>query len=352
LLTLGPLVVWVALALTSGLALPGLSQLFTWPAAGLLGSGLLASRPGQRQAPAVSAWRALSFVPAVLMITPVIYTLLVVLGAPGVAVAMACGVALLGAGPEPLELLTLHPRRTTAACLALGVLGAVGLTLHVRGQSGPPTPNVVAYAVDEAGRAAWVSPDGSRDAFTEQFLGPTPMLGSVPALGSDRQFWMNAAPAAPLEVPTLELVSDRWQAGERSIALRVRSPRGARSVLLWENTGAPVSDYRFDGAAPLPIVRFSPELDQTLLRLLTGLGERARWSITLFSPQPEGSNLTLLTRHAGALELRIADRSEGLAMHPLGFVPRSTEWTEGYPGDHTLVSGRPLLVGARPAPAP
>jgi hypothetical protein len=353
LLSLGPLVVWVALALTTAVVLPGTSQLFTWPAAGLLGSGLLASRPGERQALAVSSRRALSFVPAVLMITPVIYTLLVVLGAPGVAGAMACAVALLGVGPELLELLTLHPRRTTAAWLALGVLGALGLTLHVRGETGPPTPNAVAYAVDaEAGRAVWVSPDGSRDAFTAQFLGPTPMLGSVSALGSDRPFWLNPAPALPLEPPTLELVSDRWLAGERSIALRVRSPRGARSVLLWENTGVSLSDYRFDGATPLPIVRFSPELDQTLLRLLTGLGDRARWSITLFSPQPEGSDLTLVTRHAGALELQIADRSEGLAILPAGFVPRSTAWTEGYPGDHTLVGGRRLVVEAPLAPAP
>jgi hypothetical protein len=364
LLTLGALLVWVGLALTSAVALPGMSQLFTWPGAGLLGAVLVESRLlgqgllgqgllGERHALAASAGRALALVPAVLMITPVIYTLLVVLGAPGVAAAMACGVAVLGAGPEPLELLTLRPRPTAAALLALGLLGAVGLTVHVRGEPGPPTPNVIAYSVDaEAGRAAWASPDASRDAFTAQFLGPTPLLGSIPALGSERLVWMNTAPVAPLEPPTLELVSDRWAQGERSIELRVRSPRVARSVLLWENTAVSFSDYRFDGAAPLPIVRFSPELDQTLLRLLTGLGDRARWSITLFSPHEEGSKLTLFTRHAGALEFQIADRSEGLAVLPVGFVPRSTEWTEGYPGDHTLVSGPRLVVEARPAPAP
>jgi hypothetical protein len=355
LFTLGPLLVWVGLALITALALPGTSQLFTWPAAALLAAELLEDarlRSGrERHAPAAIAARALLLVPAVLMLTPVIYTLIVVLGAPGVALAMACGVALLGAGAEPLELLTLRPRPAAAALLALGSLGVVGLAVHVRREPGPPTPNAVAYAVG-AGAAVWASPDASRDAFTQQFLGPSPALGSVAALGSARLVPLHAAPAAELEPPALELVSDRWLQGERSIELRVRSPRGARSVLLWENTAASFSDYRFDGAAPLPIVRFSPELDQKLLHLLTGLGDAARWSITLFAPQPQGSTLTLVTRHAGALEFEVADRSEGLAVLPQGFAPRAAEWTEGYPGDQTLVSGPRLVVGAHPAPAP
>lgn len=359
LLALGPLIAGLGLALATAVALPGTSQLFTWPAAGLLGSLLIgSSRHGSlpaadRRAAAAIVGRAALLAPAVLMVTPVMYTLLVVLGAPGVAAAMACVVALLGAGPEPLELLTLRPRRAAATLLAAGCVGSLALALHVRGEPGPPTPNSIAYVVDAAtGRGAWVSPDATRDGFTQQFLGPTPTLGSVPVFGSDRLTLMNAAPAAPLEPPTLELVSDRWQQGERSIELRVRSPRGARSVLLWENTAASFSSYRFDGAAPLPIVRFSPELDRELLRLLTGLGERARWSITLFSPQSGGSLLTLSTRNPGSLEFQIADRSEGLAVVPPGFVPRFTEWTEGYPGDQTFVSGPRLKVDALPAVAP
>jgi hypothetical protein len=237
--------------------------------------------------------------------------------------------------------------------LTLGGLGSLGLGLHVRREPGPPTPNSIAYALDsEARGAAWVSPDASPDAFKRPFLGPSPAFGKVPAFGSQRQLLMNAAPVLELEPPVLELVSDRWSEGERELELSVRSPRGARSVSIWENTGARFASYRFDGAVPLPIVRFSPELDQKLLRLLTGLGDAERWSITLFSPRAEGSRLTLSTKHAAALEFELADRSEGLAVLPAGFVPRSAEWTEGYPGDHTLVSGARLVVEALPRPTP
>jgi len=347
LLLLGPLLVWVALALATAAVLPGTSHVFTWPAAALIGALLLRERNG---AGAVVA-RALALVPAVSMLTPVIYTLVVVLGAPGVAGAMACTVALFAAGDEPLALIGRRPRAAAVTLLTLGAVGGVGLALHVRGEAGPPTPNSVVYSLDaEARRAAWVSLDASVDAHERQFLGSSPRIGSVPVFGSDRPVLMNAAPALELQPPTLELISDRWVGAQRTLELRVRSLRGARSVMVWENTAVQFSSYRFDGAEPLPIVRFSPELDRRLLRLLTGLGDRQRWSITLSSPLAEGSHLTLGTRHAGALELQSADHSEGLAVLPEGHTPRSAGWTEGYPGDHTLVSGSRLVVGALPSP--
>ncbi|HTV19003.1 MAG TPA: M28 family peptidase [Polyangiaceae bacterium] len=347
---LGPLLVGVALTLVTAVALPGTSQLFTWPAAALL----LSLGIGSRLAGAAGiVAHALLLVPAVLMLTPVVYTLLVVLGAPGVAGAMVCLVALLGTGVDPLALLARRPRIVAALGAGLAALGAVALALHVRNDPAPPTPNAVAYALDaDAQRAVWLSLDGSADAYERQFLGASPELGSVPALGSDRRVLMNTAPPIELAPPTLELVSDRWTEGERTLELRVRSPRGARSVVLWADTSARFSSYRFDGADPLGIVRFSPELDEKLLRLLTGMGDRQRWSITLFAPLPEGSRLTLVTRHAGPLQFQCADRSEGLAVLPDGFAPRSAEWTEGYPGDQTLVSSVPLEVGALAPPPP
>src|SRR5690606_33102640 len=119
LLALGPLVVWVSLALVTAAALPGVSHIFTWPAAALLGALRLGEGGGARAAAA----RALALVPAVLMLTPVIYTLLVVLGAPGVPGAMACLVALLAAGEEPLALVGRRPRQAAALLLGPGLVG-------------------------------------------------------------------------------------------------------------------------------------------------------------------------------------------------------------------------------------
>ena len=153
-----------------------------------------------------------------------------------------------------------------------------------------------------------------------------------------------------LEPPLLELVSDVWHDGERTLLVRVRSPRAARAVVVWEATGSQFSRLRFEGVDPIPLVRFSPELDQQLFRLLSGSDDGGVWAVTLFAPGAGGALLELTTGHAGPLALRCNDRSEGLPQQPGGLVPREPEWTQGYPGDHTLVSGPVLHVAALPQP--
>jgi peptidase M28-like protein len=344
---LGPLLVWVSLAALSAALVPGVSHLFMWPAAGLLAARVW--RP--RSALVGSLGATLLRIPTVLLLTPVMYTLVVVIGAPGVGGVMLCFGLVLGACAEPLWLIAGRVRHAGKALLALGVV--LGLALHVRGRNelGPPVGNAVSYAVDAmAKRAYWVSADASSDAYTRQFLGERPELGRPPAFASDGPLLMQQAPFAELPAPKLELVSDGWSEGERSIVLRLSSPRGARSLRLWEEGGVPFEHFRFDERQPVSIVRFSPELDVTLFRLLSGLDGQGRWSIMLFALPPDGSLLTLSTQHEGALELRAFDRSEGLAARPVGLTPRGPEWTEGYPGDSTWVSAAPLHLGARPRP--
>jgi Peptidase family M28 len=343
---LGPLLVWVGLASLSALLVPGMSHLFMWPAAALL-AGFVLRQPGVGGS--IAAYALL--VPAVFMLTPVIYTLVVVMGAPGASGAMACVALLLGACNTPLRVLAAHARRVSALLFAAGVVVAGLLNLQVRSELAPPAGNSVGYAVDSnARRARWVSADPFEDDWKRQFLGAHPERGRLAELPPERPLLMNAAPFVALEPPVLELVSDIMSGSERTLVLSVRSPRAARSLIVWEATGVQFSAFRFDESAPFAIVRFTPELDQRLFRLLSGLGDGGLWSATLFSTPPQGSRLALSTRHRGALELRSADRSEGLAVLPSDFVPRSERYTQGYPGDHTLVSGTPLRIATQPMP--
>ncbi len=348
LLVLGPLLVWVALACVTAVLAPGASHVFLWPAAALLAAWSRQPRHAGRGI----VEHVILLVPAVLLLMPVIYTLLVVIGGAGVVGAMLCFGLLLGAASEPMRVLATRAKALSILAFAVAALLAILLQVRVRTEPGAPLSNAVGYALDTATRRAlWISPDASVDAWTRQFLGTSPARGRLAAFGLDRSWLMAEAPRIELAPPTLELVTDSWIGGDRSIVLRARSPRAARTFLLWEETGARFSSFGFDGSVPVPLIRFSPELDEKLLRWLTGWSGSGRWSVTLFSTKPEGSLLTLSTQQEGALELRSADRSEGLAALPAAFAPRTSELTSGYPGDHTLVSGAPLRLGPLPRPA-
>jgi len=344
----GPVLVWVLLAGACAAVAPGLSHLFTWPAAALLLATLLPTRA----AVARSSARALASLLAVLLLTPVTYALIVVVGAPGVAGALLCLALFLGIWAQPLAALVARPARLAAWLLAVAALGALVLRIEAARTPGPAVGNAVAYGLDtEAQRARWLSTDARMDDWKRQLLGAEPARARLPAFMSERAPFVNDAPLVELVPPRLELVSDGWGSdGLRVVSLRVRSPRAARNIQVWEANGVEFSRLAFEGVEPIALVRFSPELDRRLFRLLSGVDDGGLWSVSIFAPAPEGVQLTLSTRHEGALVLRCSDRSEGLALQPSGLAPRAPDWTEGYPGDHTLVSGLPLHVAALPRP--
>lgn len=345
----GPISVWVGLACFTAAFVPGMSHLFTWPAAALLATAALPQRAGPT--PTTAAARAALLLPSVLLITPVIYTLVIVIGAPGASAAMACVVLILGAFAAPVELLGTRARRVSGALVALGVLIALGLRFRVAADPGPPSGNTIDYALDtQARRAFWMSSDAVLDEFTRRFLGEQPERGRFESFRADVPLSAAAAPVVALPAPALDLISDTWLAGTRRVLLRVRSRRAARSLRLWEASGVAFEGHSFDGSPSLALVRFSPELDRKLYRLLSGTHDDGRFGLSLFSARPEGSLLSLTTRHEGPLELRLVDGSKGLAALPEGFEPRSADWVEGYPGDHTWVSGAPLFIAELPRP--
>lgn len=346
-LRLGPLVVWVALAVLTAVAVPGMSQLFTWPAAALLAT--LAWR--ERSGVSAELARGLLLLPPVLLITPVIYTLVVVVGAPGASAAMIAVVLLLGAFAIPVELLGTRARGVCVALVAAGVLLAGALRVSVAADPGPASGYTINYALDsQAQRALWASTDGAEDAFTRQFLGDLPERGRFESFRSDQPLSVAPAPLLDLPAPALDVLSDTWLGGERRIILRVRSRRAARSLSLWETNGVAFSTYALDGSQPVQLIRFDPELDRKLYRLLSGTEDDGRFGLELFATPAQGSLLTLTTQHAGPLELRLSDCSKGLALTPAGFAPRSADSREGYPGDHTWVSAAPLAIGELPRP--
>jgi hypothetical protein len=198
-------------------------------------------------------------------------------------------------------------------------------------------------------KALWVSADRDEDAWKLQFLGPSPQRARLEHLSSIAPLFFQTAPFVELPEPTVVIESDTSSNERTDVALRVRSRRNARTIVVWETTGARFDEWTFQGKSPLSLVRFSEELDTKGFRLLTGLGYESRFTVVLLAVPAEGAVLRVAGKTRGPLEFRVMDVSDDLAVVPTGFQPRGPEWTCGYPGDQTLVTGAALRM---PAPAP
>jgi hypothetical protein len=336
---LGPLLIGAALAVATSAFAPGASHVFLWPTAGATLMVLIspAASPGR-----VLAMLAL-LVPAAILQAQVLYTVIAVVGGSAIAVPMLCLGLWLGlTAPGIILLIERAPYLwrgvAIAGAAAVVVVGVVG-----RGSATAATGNCIAYAVDQEERKAfWASADREQDAWTRQVLGASPERARLPSFSSLTPIYFQSAPFTDVPEPTLVVDSDNTNGDQRELTLRVRSQRGARTIVVWETTGAHFGPWTFEGASPLPLVRISPELDAKGFRFLTGMGYDARFTVAMFAVPAAGAALRLVTNAKGALEFRVMDVSDDLALLPAEFRARSAEWTAGYPGDQTWVSGHPL----------
>ncbi|WP_378732131.1 M20/M25/M40 family metallo-hydrolase [Nocardia brasiliensis] len=161
------------------------------------------------------------------------------------------------------------------------VLAAVGLAVDRFDDRHPLTSQLV-YALDaDRNEARWLSREVP-DRWTRHFVGDT---------APDQRFaqlWPTVvasgpAPAEALAPPTAEILSDTTESGQRTVHLRIRSPRGATSIALRYET--PFQSLRVAGRDmnPLPKTGFQ-----------------------FYAPPPEGVDVQLVAP-AGPLSLTLVD---------------------------------------------
>ena len=197
---------------------------------------------------------------------------------------------------------------TAVLLLAVGMTAA-GLVANRAGATAPRQEQLE-YVLDaDAGTALWTSRTGPRSAWIAELLTDRPArLDDVLPRAGDALLAHGPAPSVDLPTPEVAVVADTARGGQRELVLRLSSARGAPAVGLWVDAArATVRGARVAGRE-LP---------------LNGAFGPWDFGFVLEGAPADGVEVRLLLdQRAGALALRVADRSDDLAAVPGAIPPR------------------------------
>lgn len=331
-LALGGLLFLLMLLILSHLYLPGGSYLLAWPLLfGLIALGyLFATGEENRGSLGKHVVLALCTVPAVVLLSPLIYQLFVALGL-GAAVALAVLFVLLLAMCLPQFNLAAASRRW----LLPGVAAATSLLLIVAAIAASgvdrnhPRQDSVFYALNaDTEKAVWVSSDERQDEWSSQFFNGAAQRGALteylPWPGEG--YLKGDAPLAPVSAPEVSVLEDRAENGGRLLRLRASSKRQAAAMSIFVD--ATVQQATVNGKP----VREGAEQSESV--------PGKSWELHYCAPPAEGIELILSVKSTEPLRMVVVDESRGLPELP-GSVykprPEDTISSPVLPSDLTFV---------------
>jgi hypothetical protein len=273
--------------------------------------------------------------PAVLLLAPTIYVMLMALP--------------IGAGPVVMILLVLQlviilpllgavtaRRRWMLPGVAL-LLGFVFIALgsFTAGfNEGHPKEADIFYALDtDTNRAVWASSDEGIDDWMSQFLSTTAKRAALPEFLplTARTFLQAQAPAAQLPGPEVKVLDDNTSEGARTLRLHLGSLRQASVISIYTNPETEI------GAASINGKRIGES------STVANKGQK-QWGLRYFAPPAGGLDLTLEVRSSQPLKIRVVDQTYGLPQalsstyqpRPVNTIPTAYPYSPC--SDSTLVS--------------
>jgi hypothetical protein len=317
-LALGAVATWLLAALATAVWSPGPSYLFHIPlffaALGLFVATLRIS-PHAR-----AGWAALGAVPGAYFLSVLVWETLVSMGGSAPTIPATCADLLVVLVVWTLGLRMANARFAASLALAACLLAGGG-ALWMRHDARLPYFDDLGYLVDADGhRAQWVSRDIAPDAATR------PLLGAQSTRGDDGLLYADA-PLFAAPAPALAFVRDERRGTIRDVTLRVRSPRGARCVRVYETSGTSIRSTRVDGALPHPIFQFSLEKDRRLAHTFYGWPASPPWDVEMCAAGREGFVLEIEVDVGARPHFVVMDRSPGLPpegpqlTRPADFLP-------------------------------
>jgi hypothetical protein len=204
-------------------------------------------------------------------------------------------------------------------------LGGLSLILLVAGSLTAgfdrehPKPSSLFYGLDgDTGTGVWASLDEKPDEWTSQFFAPSAKrapLDKYFVFSSRKYLQTETAAVAPIEPPVVELLGESASDEQRTLHLRISSPRRAPLVMLHlENGGvveAVINGKRVDA------------------RHLAVAGEsRNRWGLRYYGVPADGLDLVVTVKSSAPLKFRCVDQSYGLPqLTNAPFKPRPDDMT-------------------------
>jgi len=311
--------------------LPSAAFLLAWPLlATTLAWGLRLRRAASpTRQPNASPAEWLLALPAVALLAPPLYLLLVIFGLSVPVLGALLLLAILLGLALPVLLPVLRPaaepgRLAATSWLLPGLALAQTLALLLIGHltrlptASQPQQTHLFYALDAAhGRAYWLSTLPVPDAWTRQVF-TRPQRAPLPALfpGSLVPVLYQAAPALPLAPASFTVLADRVVAGHRRLSLRLRPGRAEVGSLT----------IRIGQAARLRSLRVADELTPAA-RLHPVAGEV---SVQFLAPRATGEEMIFELASPGPLPVVVTTRTLGLPPSLAPALPATVVPAPGY----------------------
>ncbi|TFH39320.1 MAG: M20/M25/M40 family metallo-hydrolase, partial [Chrysiogenales bacterium] len=323
------LILWVLLLAGAQIFLPGAGFLFLWPLAFALPVMAVLLIRGV-DAPAVHISALLLSLPALLMMTDLLYNLYEGLGM-GLSASAGLFIPLYFLVMAPAVEALLH-RTGMMLPTAAAALGALFLAAGIAGSGFDevnPRPESLAYGFDgDSGEAFWISCDHDPGPFTGQFFAEGAKREALPQFFPMtprcvmRSWSFLSAPAPRLAVePPRVIVTSATRGAGRVVRARITSPRGARSLAIFIRRAPHLGEVRLGGMALI-----DPPVEGLKIghRLALREVDYRNWLTVAFQAvPPEGIDLTFIISGWDPVEMRVMDISDGLPdLSPMGYRVR------------------------------
>jgi hypothetical protein len=164
-----------------------------------------------------------------------------------------------------------------------------------------PARNSLFFAQDDSGRKAiWASAERNPDGWTRNYLSGRPTKGLITEYlpGDKATYAWKDSPMIPLQPPTLTVLSDTPQEGNRVLRCRLHSNRDAFRVGLSGPPGVRVSEIWINGKL-LNGFALNPPADQN-------------WVLEHVGPSSITLEISLVVSPGSATQMRVYDESLGL----------------------------------------
>ncbi len=303
-LFIGALLWWLLFLLLTTFALPAASYLFAWPLLFSLLSLLIIFvwHPEQSRSRKELLVLLAGAIPAIVLVVPIIQILLVGLTVTSAALVMVVVALLLGLLSPHLNLASsLNRWLLPAVSIVICVVFLIGAIRTSNFDASHPKQGNLFYALEaDTGQAVWASSTTQRaDEWTSQFFSPQATVVDLPDFfpGRSWRFLTSPAPARELASPLIEKLSDEQSGTQRTLRLRVTSPRQAPVISLYVNAHADVRGTDIDGR----VIQQEPSG-------ATPASEN-KWALRYYALSATGIELTLVSQSPQPITIRAVDQS-------------------------------------------